>query len=58
MTFEKEEKDIITLGFDELLNSLGDDILNVEIYYNPYKLKINANITKAKYLNIFTRKEV
>ena len=58
ITFEKEEKDIITLGFDELLNSLGDDILNVEIYYNPNKLKINANITKAKYLNIFTRKEV
>ena len=58
ITFEKEEKDIITLGFDELLNSLGDSISNVEIYYNPYKTTIKSNIEKAKYLNIFTRKEV
>lgn len=56
--FEKEEKDIITLGFDELLNSLEEFISNIEIYYNPYKTTINANINKAKYLNIFTRKEV
>lgn len=58
ITFEKEDKDIITLGFDELLNSLGDSISNIEIYYNPYKTTIKANIEKAKYLNIFTRKEV
>lgn len=58
ITFEKEEKDIITLGFDELLNSLGDSISNIEIYYNPYKTTIKSNINKAKYLNIFTRKEV
>lgn len=56
--FEKEEKDIITLGFDELLNSLEEFISNIEIYYNPYKTTINADINKAKYLNIFTRKEV
>lgn len=58
ITFGKGDKDIITLGFDELLNSLGDSILNIEIYYNPYKTDIKANIEKAKYLNIFTRKEV
>lgn len=58
ITFEKEEKDVIILGFDELLNSLGDLISNIEIYYNPYKTIIRANIDKAKYLNIFTRKEV
>ena len=58
ITFEKEDKDIITLGFDELLNSLGDSISNIEIYYNPYKSTIKANIEKAKYINIFTRKEV
>ncbi|MGL6106107.1 type I CRISPR-associated protein Cas7 [Romboutsia sp.] len=58
ITFEKSDKDIITLGFDELLNSLGDSISNIEIYYNPYKANIKANIEKAKYINIFTRKEV
>lgn len=58
VTFEKKEKDEITLKFDELLNSLGDEILNVEVYYNPYKLNINANINKAKYFNLFTKKEV
>lgn len=58
VTFEKNEKDEIILGFDELLNSLENEILNVEIYFNPYKTKINANIEKAKYFNIFTQKEV
>lgn len=57
ITFEKEESDIINLEFDKLLNSLEDDILNVEVYYNPYKMKINATINKAKYFNIFTRRE-
>lgn len=58
VTFEKEEKDIITLGFDQLLNSLESSIYSIEIYYNPYKTSINANINKAKYLNIFTRREL
>ncbi|HEY5588114.1 MAG TPA: type I CRISPR-associated protein Cas7 [Candidatus Paceibacterota bacterium] len=51
-------QDNITLRFEELLNRLTDRILNIEIYYNPYKTKLEANITKAKYFNIFTREEV
>jgi CRISPR-associated protein Csh2 len=52
------KKDIITLKFEELLNKLSDRILNIEIYYNPYKTKLEGNIKKAKYFNIFTREEV
>jgi len=51
-------QDIITLKFEELLNKLSDRILNIEIYYNPYKTKLEGNINKAKYFNIFTREEV
>jgi len=51
-------KDVITLKFEELINKLTDRILNVEIYYNPYKTKLEGNIKKAKYFNIFTREEV
>lgn len=50
--------DIITLDFEKLLNKLSDRILNVEIYYNPYKAKLEGNINKAKYFNIFTKEEV
>lgn len=58
ISFRKEEnQNVITLGFEKLLNDLGNRILNVEIYYNNYKTKIEASINKAKYFNIFTRKE-
>lgn len=53
-----DAQDIITLKFEELLNKLSDRILNIEIYYNPYKIKLEGNINKAKYFNIFTREEV
>lgn len=51
-------QDIITLQFEELLNKLSDRIINIEIYYNPYKTKLEGKINKAKYFNIFTREEV
>jgi len=51
-------QDIITLEFEELLNKLSDNILNIEIFYNSYKTKLEGNINGAKYFNIFTREEV
>ena len=51
-------QDIITLKFEELINKLSDRVLNIEIYYNPYKSKLEGNINKAKYFNIFTREAV
>lgn len=57
--FEKgEEKNVITLTCDKLLNELKERILNVEIYYNPYTTKIDTNIEVAKFYNIFTCEEV
>lgn len=57
--FEKgEEKNNIVLKCDELLNTLGDRICNIEIYYNPYTTIVKTNIEKARKLNIFTKKEV
>lgn len=53
-----EEKSTIYLGFAELLNDLLDRILNIEIYYNPYTTRIEGELKKAKYYNIFTKKEV
>ena len=51
-------QDIITLKFEELINKLSDRVLNIEIYYNPYKAKLEGNINNAKYFNIFTREAV
>jgi len=59
IVFSKADgQDIITLKFEDLLNKLSDRILNIEIYYNPYKTKLEGNINKAKCFNIFTREEV
>ncbi len=58
ISFDKKDIDVITLGFEDLLNDLEDRILSVEIYYNNYKTRVEGNIKKAKYFNIFTRKEV
>lgn len=60
VAFEKaEDKNIIKLNFDDLLNNLEDEIENIEIYYNPYTTEIESNeIGKAKKFNIFTKKEV
>lgn len=59
ITFKKtEDLDIIELGLGELLNSLEDRILSVEIYYNPYKTQIKSNINNYKAFNIFTKEEI
>lgn len=57
--FEKgEEKSTISINCNELLNHFGKEILNIEIYYNPYTTVIVHDIERAKRYNIFTQKEV
>lgn len=57
--FDKgEDKNIITVDCGEITNALKDRIKNIEIYYNPYTTKIEANIEGAKFYNIFTNEEV
>lgn len=58
ITFRKEEKNVFTLGFSELLNEVKDRILSVEIYYNPYTSVLEHSIDGAKQYHIFTGKEV
>lgn len=60
ITFIKTEdgERIIELGFDELINNFGENIVSVEIYYNNLNLKLRHKITGAKEFNIFTKKEV
>lgn len=54
--FEKGEKiNTITLGFKDMLNALSDKILSIEVYYNPITTKLEGELKKAKYFNIFTR---
>lgn len=59
VTFKKtDDKNVITLGFEELITELKDDIESIEIYYNPYTTRIDGNIEGAKTYNIFTQQEV
>ncbi len=59
VVFEKGgDKNSITLNCGDLLNSLKDKILSVEIYYNPYTTEIITDIEGAKKYNIFTKQEV
>lgn len=59
--FEKgEDKNTITINGDcgDLLNSLKDKILSIEVYYNPYTTIIDSDIEAIKRYNIFTKQEV
>lgn len=57
--FEKgEDKNLIKITCDELLNGVKEKIKSIEIYYNPYKLQISSNIEGVKLFNIFTKEEV
>ncbi|MDW8803034.1 type I CRISPR-associated protein Cas7 [Clostridium sp. A1-XYC3] len=57
--FEKREgKNTISINCGELINSLRDRIISVEIYYNPYTTEINTDIEECKKYNIFTKQEV
>lgn len=53
-----DNKNTIKINCSDLLNSLKDKILNVEIYYNPYTTNIESGIQGAKKINIFTQQEV
>lgn len=57
--FEKsEKKNKITLNCGDLLNALGDKVVSVEIYYNPYTTIIDTDIKGVKQYNLFTNQEV
>lgn len=57
--FKKDEdKNTITLTCEDLLNSLKDEVLSVEIYYNPYTTIVDTDIKGVKKYNIFTKQEV
>ena len=40
-----------------MLNEL-EDVLNIEIYYNPETTVLESNLPKAKIYNLITKKEV
>lgn len=57
--FEKgDDKNTIFLKCGDLINSLKDSVISVEIYYNPYTTKIDMDLEGAKKYNIFTKQEV
>lgn len=57
--FEKgEDKNIISITCDELLNDLKDKIQAIEIYMNPYTTELKQDIEGGKIFNIFTQKEI
>ncbi len=56
--FEKLDKNTYELKCDELINELGDKVLNVEIYYNTLNIDIKHNIENVKLFDIFTKKGV
>ena len=57
--FEKvDDKNIIHFTAQELLESLKERILKIEIYYNSYQLTLANKIEGATYYNIFTGEEV
>lgn len=58
VTFEKKEKNEFTLVFDSLLEEVKERIYSIEIYYNPYTMKVNHSLKEAKMFHIFTDKEV
>lgn len=63
ITFEKnedkkDEKNVIRLNCSELLNKVKDKVQSIEIYFNPYTTKLEADVEGARYFNIITRKEV
>ena len=56
--FTKGEKNTIAINCADLINSLGDRVKSIEVYYNPYTTIIESDIKGAKSYNIFTQKEV
>lgn len=59
ITFTKiEGRNIIELKCCDLINEVLDQILKIEIYYNPYTTDLKTDIKGAKVYNIHTKKEV
>lgn len=59
ITFVKgEDKNEICIHCDDILAEMGENILSIEVYYNPNTTIVNKNIAGAAYYNIVTRKEV
>lgn len=61
VTFEKgdaNKENTFTLGFDKLVNSLGEKVKSIEIYYNPYTTKLVHTLENYTLFNIFTKEEV
>ena len=59
ITFEKESgKEVIKLGFAELLSEVKDKIHKIEIYYNPYKTVLEGKVEGAYYYNLYTKEEI
>lgn len=57
--FEKgEEKNIIHFTGTELLNSLSNNIKNIEVYYNPYSTNIDIQSENITFYNIFTNQVI
>lgn len=54
----QNDKNVISVRCGELLKKLGEKILNVEIYYNPYTTTIQTDISDVKLYEIFTGKEL
>lgn len=54
----KSNKNVISVQCGKLLNEMGEKILNVEIYYNPYTTTIETDISDVKLYDIFTGKEL
>lgn len=59
ITFEKESgKEVIKLGFAELLSEVKDKIQKIEIYYNPYKTVLEGKVEGTHYYNLYTKEEI
>lgn len=56
ISFEKTDINKIKIECN-MLNEL-EDILNIEIYYNPETTVLESNLQKAKTYNLITKKEV
>lgn len=56
ISFEKTDVNKIKIECN-MLNEL-EDILNIEIYYNPETTVLESNLQKAKTYNLITKKEV
>lgn len=55
---EDGKKNIIRLTLGGLFKGMEEKIFSIEIYYNPFTTIIDCDVDKARYFNIFTRKEV